>query len=62
MMCVLHHNCGWVGGVKARLNDLLAKASIIQYKPIFSLYACRNVQLKFYVEIHFSNEYNSRET
>ena len=30
MMCMLLHNCGWVGWVKARLNDLLAKASIIQ--------------------------------
>ena len=50
--------------MKARLNDLLAKASIIQYYPIFSLYnvTCRHDQLKFHVEIHFSNEYNSRET
>ena len=48
--------------MKARLNDLLAKASIIQYLPIFSLYTCRHVQLKFHVEIHFSNEYSSRET
>ena len=48
--------------MKARLNDLLAKASMIQYKPIFSLYTCRHVHLKFHEEIHFSNEYSSRET
>ena len=51
---MLLYNCGRVGGVKARLKDLLAKASIIQNEPIFSLYTCRHVQLKFHVEIQLT--------
>ena len=44
---------GWVGGMQARFDNLLAKASIIQNYHIFSLYTCRHVLLKFHVEIHF---------
>ena len=45
--------CGWVGGMQARFDNLLAKASIIQNYNIFSIYTCRLVLLKFHVEIHF---------
>ena len=49
--------CGWVGGMQARFDNLLAKASIIQNYHIFSSRA-----IKVSRGNSFSNEYNSRET